>query len=205
MATTIDELLDRMHVLREELEAEFDRKREEIRFVLEDKRAHFAQEVAQRHLLYKIGLLRYLRSATWATILTAPIVYSGFIVFMLMDLFLSIYQWICFPVWGIPRIRRSDYLVFDRGDLAYLNAIERFNCFYCSYGNGVAAYLREIAARTEQYWCPIKHARRLLGVHDRYPHFFEFGDADSYRQGLERLRHQYELQQPESGRPDGRQ
>jgi hypothetical protein len=191
MVTTIDELLDRMHVLREELEAEFDRKRDEVRFVLQDKRAHFAHEVQQRHLLYKVGLLQYLRTATWATILTAPIVYSGFIVFLLMDLFLSVYQAICFPIWGIPKICRSDYLAFDRGDLAYLNAIERFNCFYCSYGNGIAAYLREIAARTEQYWCPIKHARRLLGVHDQYPHFFEFGDAASYRQGLERLRQQY--------------
>jgi hypothetical protein len=48
-----------------------------------------------------------------------------------------------------------------------------------------------VAARTEQYWCPIKHARRVLGAHDRYPDFFEFGDAESFRQGLERLRAQH--------------
>ena len=46
----------------------------------------------------------------------------------------------CFPIYGIPRMRRSDDLVFDREDLHYLNAIEKFNCFYCSYGNGGAAY-----------------------------------------------------------------
>jgi len=69
--------------------------------------------------------------------------------------------------------------------------IERFNCFYCSYANGVIAQAREVAARTEQYWCPIKHARRMLGSHDRYPRFLEFGDAESYRQGIERLRHDY--------------
>jgi hypothetical protein len=43
-------------------------------------------------------------------------------------------------------------MIFDRTHLAYLNLVEKINCAYCSYGNGLAAYLREIAARTEQYW-----------------------------------------------------
>lgn len=191
MTTPIDELLDRMHALREEIELELDKKREEISFVIAHKRAHFSAELQQRHLLHKTGLVRYLKEASLLVWVTAPIVYTGFIPFLLMDVFLTVYQSACFPIWGIPRVRRSDYLVFDRGDLAYLNVLEKFNCFYCSYGNGVAAYLREVAARTEQYWCPIKHARRILGVHDRYAEFLEFGDAESYRQGLERLRLRY--------------
>mgnify|MGYP003894196953 CR=1 FL=1 len=80
----------------------------------------------------------------------------------------------------------------DCGGLAYLNAVQKRNCAYCSYANGVVAYVREIAARTEQYWCPIKHARRILAAHDRYPRFFEYGDAESYRRGLERLRAEFE-------------
>lgn len=191
MATPIDELLDRMYALREELEAEFQKKRDEIGVVIQDRRARFTAEIRQRHVLHKVGLLRYLRDSRLAVVLTAPLIYSGFIFFALLDLFVSVYQAACFPVYGIPRARRADYLVFDRADLEYLNAIERFNCFYCSYANGVVAYAREIAARTEQYWCPIKHARRLLGTHDRYPRFLEFGDAESYRQGLERLRRDY--------------
>ena len=78
--------------------------------------------------------------------------------------------------------------MLDRGDLPYLNVLERFNCFYCGYANGLMGYSREVAARTEQYFCPIKHARRVRAAHDRYPTFFEYGDADSYRLGLERLR-----------------
>jgi hypothetical protein len=191
LATPIDELLDRMYALREELEAEFQKKRDEIGVVIQDRRARFTAEIRQRHVLHKVGLLRYLRDSRLAVVLTAPLIYSGFIFFALLDLFVSVYQAACFPVYGIPRARRADYLVFDRADLEYLNAIERFNCFYCSYANGVVAYAREIAARTEQYWCPIKHARRLLGTHDRYPRFLEFGDAESYRQGLERLRRDY--------------
>ncbi len=191
MNPKVDELLRRMQALREELEVEFRKKREEIEFVMQGKRVRFAEEVQQRQRLYRVGLLRYLRGARWLVVLTAPVIYSGFVVFAAMDLFVTVYQALCFPVYGIPRVRRRDYMVFDRGDLPYLNAIERFNCFYCSYGNGVAAYLREVAARTEQYWCPIKHARRVLGAHDRYPDFFEFGDPESFRQGLERLRAQY--------------
>lgn len=191
MNPKVDELLRRMQALREELEVEFRKKREEIEFVMQGKRVRFAEEVQQRQRLYRVGLLRYLRAARWLVVLTAPVIYSGLVVFAAMDLFVTVYQALCFPVYGIPRVRRRDYMVFDRGDLPYLNAIERFNCFYCSYGNGVAAYLREVAARTEQYWCPIKHARRVLGAHDRYPDFFEFGDAESFRQGLERLRAQY--------------
>lgn len=180
-----------MRALEEELETEFRKRREEIEFVIEDKRVRFAREVLRRQRLHRVGLWRFLRGSSLPVMLTAPIIYAGFLPFLLMDLFVTVYQTLCFPIYGIPRVRRSDYLVFDRGDLPYLNAVERFNCFYCSYGNGVAAYLREVAARTEQYWCPIKHARRIVASHERYPHFFEFGDAEAYRQGLERLRQRY--------------
>lgn len=190
MASSIDELLVRIHALEEELEAEFRRKREEIGFVIENKRVRFAQEVLRRQRLHRVGLYRFLRGSSLRVLLTAPVIYAGFIPFALMDLFVTVYQALCFPIYRIPKVRRGDYLVFDRGDLPYLNAIERFNCFYCSYGNGVAAYLREVAARTEQYWCPIKHARRVVAAHERYPRFFEYGDAEAFRQGLARLRRQ---------------
>lgn len=164
----------------------------QFQFVIEKKRIRFAEEVARQQRRLKTGLFRYLIEARPLNILTAPIIYAGFIPFMALDLFLFIYQAICFPVYGIPKVKRADYLIFDREDLPYLNIIEKFNCFYCSYGNGLAAYAREISARTEQYWCPIKHARRIKAAHDRYPRFFEFGDAESFSKGLERLRQELE-------------
>jgi len=91
-------------------------------------------------------------------------------------------------VYGIPHVRRRDYIAFDREQLAYLNVIEKINCAYCAYANGVLAQVREVASRTEEYWCPIKHARRVLGVHARYGSFVDFGDGDAYRLELERLR-----------------
>jgi hypothetical protein len=188
MRQHIDELLARIRTLQDELEEEYLRHREEF----EQKRQELAGEFLRQQRRYKIGLFRFLRRTRLLVALTAPVIYLGWVPFLLMDLFVSLYQAICFPIYRIPKVRRADYIVFDREDLPYLNLIEKFNCFYCSYGNGVAAYTREVAARTEQYWCPIKHARRLKAAHDRYPQFFDYGDAEAFRQGLERLRKQYD-------------
>ena len=192
MSTKIDELIESIRTLEEELQAEFRRRREEFHFTVEARRIRFAEELILQHRRLKVGLARYLREARPLVVLTAPVIYAGIVPFLLLDLVVSLYQAICFPVYGIPKARRRDYLVFDRHDLPYLNALEKINCAYCSYANGLAAWLREVAARTEQYWCPIKHARRIRDAHSRYPRFFEYGDAESYRKGLERLRKEYE-------------
>lgn len=193
MKQHLDELLARLRSLQEEIEAEYLQARED----LDRKRAALADEFLRQQRRYKIGLFRYLRRTRFLVVLTSPVIYLGWIPFLLMDLFVTLYQALCFPVYRIPKVRRSDYLVFDREGLPYLNLLERFNCFYCSYGNGVAAYTREVAARTEQYWCPIKHARRIRQAHERYPRFFDFGDAEAYRQGLARLRREYEEDEPQ--------
>ena len=205
MPPSIEELLARIQSLQDQIEQEYDRLRGEF----EQQRQALAGRFVELQRQQRVGLWRYLRGSRFTVLLTAPVIYAGWPVFALLDLFVSVYQALCFPVYRIPKVRRNDYLVFDRTDLPYLNAVEKFNCFYCSYGNGVVAYAREIAARTEQYWCPIKHARRLYGAHDRYPAFFEHGDAEAFRQGLERLRRQYEdgsHATPEAGSspPDGR-
>ena len=121
-------------------------------------------------------------------VLTIPIVYAGIPLFLALDLFLAIYQWLCFPAWKVPRVERSRYLRFDRSKLPYLNWYQRLNCYYCSYGNGLAAYLVEIAARTEQYWCPIQHRHPPATPHSRYHRFFANGDARTFKQRMEALR-----------------
>ena len=191
MNRQIDELILRIKTLEEELEAELKKKRDEFQFSIDEKRVRFAEEVEKQQRRFKTGLFRYLIESRPLNVLTAPIIYAGFVPFILLDIFLTLYQTVCFTIYGIPRVKRSEYMVFDREDLPYLNIIEKFNCFYCSYGNGLAAYFREIAARTEQYWCPIKHARRIRAAHSRYPRFFEFGDAESYLKGLERIRKEF--------------
>ncbi len=188
MKQHIDELLARIDTLQNELEDEYRQAREDWA----RKKAELADEFARQQRRYKTGLFRFLIRSNVLIVLTAPVIYAGWVPFLLMDLFVTVYQAICFPIYRIPKVKRSDYIVFDREDLPYLNIIEKFNCFYCSYGNGVAGYLREVAARTEQYWCPIKHARRIKAAHERYPRFFDHGDAEAFQQGLNRLRKQYD-------------
>jgi hypothetical protein len=188
MKQHLEELLARIQALQEEVEDSYRQAREEW----EQKRLALAGEFRRRQRKYKVSLLRFIVRANPLVVLTAPVIYAGWVPFLLMDLFVSLYQAVCFPVYGIPRVRRGDYLVFDRELLPYLNLLERFNCFYCSYGNGVAAYTREVAARTEQYWCPIKHARRLKAAHDHYPKFTDHGDGEAYRRELARLRRDYD-------------
>lgn len=188
MSSRIEELQHHIHALQEQLEDEYDRLRKEFA----QQRETLAHRFLETQLRHKVGLWRYVTRSRLPVLLTAFPVYSGWLVFGLLDAFVSAFQAICFPVYGIPKVRRSDYLVFDRTDLPYLNAVEKFNCFYCSYANGVIGYARQVSARTEQYWCPIKHARRLKDAHQAYPIFFEHGDGEAYRQGLERLRRQYE-------------
>lgn len=187
MNPQLEELLKRIQSLESQVDQEYQNLRDEFA----RRKAALADRFLEQQKRHKVGLWRYLRSSRVPVVLTAPLIYSGWVVFLLLDAFISLYQWLCFPVYGIPRVRRRHYLAFDRGDLPYLNLIEKFNCLYCSYGNGVLAYAREVAARTEQYWCPIKHARRVRDAHDHYPKFFEHGDAESFREGLERLRQQY--------------
>jgi hypothetical protein len=181
MASTIDHLVEQIRSLQGELEAELAIRRTNLNYTLHSGRARFEQEILRAHRALRVNLARYVFSADVMHIVTAPVIYSLIIPFVLLDLFLAIYQTVCFPVYGIEKVKRSDYLIFDRYHLAYLNLIEKTNCAYCSYGNGLLAYAKEIAGRTEQYWCPIKHARRVIAAHEGYDGYAEFGDADAFR------------------------
>ena len=47
-----------------------------------------------------------------------------------------------------------------------------------------------MVGRTEQYWCPVKHAGRLLQAHPSYSGFADYGDGEAYRRKLKSLREQ---------------
>ena len=192
-----DAIVAKIRALEQELEAEFAKQRAGLRFGLERGKARFEAEVIRTQKALKVGAVRYLLNARVLVVLTAPVIYSLIIPYVLIDVWSSLYQAVCFRVYGIPQVQRSRYLVFDRSGLAYLNAVQKLNCAYCSYANGVVAYVREIAARTEQYWCPIKHARHVLGSHLRYAQFGEYGDAENFQVQLTALRAALKAEQNE--------
>jgi hypothetical protein len=188
MASRIDELSARIAALQRELDEEFDAARTRWRYRFERGRVRFEHEAVERHRRFRQGVARFLRESYLPSVLTAPFIYSVLVPIALVDFWVSVYQAICFRAWGITRVKRSAYILIDRQHLPYLNVIEKLNCLYCGYANGVLAYVREVAGRTEQYWCPIRHARRVRAPHPHYRAFVDYGDAEAYRKQLIPLR-----------------
>ncbi|GAB4141749.1 MAG: hypothetical protein Fur0024_4040 [Patescibacteria group bacterium] len=89
-------------------------------------------------------------------ILSAPIIWSVIIPIVIADIWVEIYHRICFPLYGIPLIKRSEYIRIDRYKLSKLSFMERLNCVYCQYVNNWINYVQKIAGATEKYWCGIK-------------------------------------------------
>ena len=184
----VKSIVERMRAAEQELEAELEKTRAEVFAAFEEKWADSRDELFKRQRELRVSLWNYVRGARLGVMVTAPFIYAVIFPALLLDLFVTVYQALCFPAYGIPKVRRADYIVFDRRNLAYLNILEKLNCAYCSYVNGLFAYGREISARTEKYWCPIKHVRKLIAPHAHYADFVEYGDAEAYHSQLEDLR-----------------
>lgn len=184
----IQNILGQMAALEAELRTAVHEQESRIFFVVKGKRVEFANGVLAAHRKLKKNFFRWLVTDRPQNLITGPLIYGMVIPLLLLDACVSFYQWACFPIYGIAKVRRGDYLVFDRRHLGYLNFIEKFHCTYCEYGNGLMGYMTEILARTEQYFCPIKHAHKILGTHARYNRFLDYGDAQDYEARLEAFR-----------------
>jgi len=181
-------ILSRMADLEKELEDEFHRREDQVLYQISNRKVRFEEEVRAAHKRLRFGLATWLRQSELRNVLSAPVIYLMALPIALLDLSFSFYQIVCFSLYRISKVDRSRFVAIDRHRLAYLNHIEKLNCAYCGYANGVLAYAREIAARTEQYWCPIKHARRTIGMHARYAHFLDYGDPADFHETQARLR-----------------
>ncbi|MBW6519987.1 MAG: hypothetical protein K0A99_03110 [Desulfoarculaceae bacterium] len=192
MDNKLQQLIATIKKLENELSQEINKKEAEFRYQIQGKKIRFDQEIKRQHKLVATRISRYVKEAELHNIFTIPFIWACLIPALFLDAFVSLFQAVCFPIYKIPKVKRSSYIVIDRHALSYLNTIEKLNCIYCGYFNGLIAYIHEIAGRTEQYWCPIKHARRTSGFHSRYSRFLEYGDAEGYRQEINKVRHAFE-------------
>ncbi len=188
MSSRIDEIKKQIEELEDELLEEFKKKQKEFFYEVKNRKIKFQKSVIEDGKSMLISSVKYLSSFSFLVILTIPFIWMMIIPAIITDIFVTIYQAVCFPIYKIPKVKRSDYIIIDRYNLFYLDKVERINCLYCEYFNGVIAYVREISARTEQFWCPIKHSQPLKDEHSRYDKFFDFGDYKKYRAELEKRR-----------------
>ena len=191
MNDRLSSLLEQMRQLERDLVEETQRKKSEFRYKLHQGKVRFEEATKAEHLKLRKSFSHYLVNSRFLVVATTPAIWMCSIPIVMSDLIGSAYQAVCFPIYGIPKVRRSDYLSFDRRHLAYLNFAEKFNCVYCAYVNGILAYFTEIAARTEQYWCPIKHAHCEKCAHSRYKKFLDYGDDEGYRKNIEEIRRSF--------------
>ncbi|HVZ21301.1 MAG TPA: hypothetical protein VG871_09585, partial [Vicinamibacterales bacterium] len=188
MAAYLERIVRRIEEAELDLAREVEEQQARWHYRIHRGRVWFDSEVRAAHRQLRQGLPSYIRDSSLRNLLTAPLIYSLLLPLGLLDLWATLYQRICFPLYGIAPVPRGRYFVFDRRHLAYLNGIEKVNCAFCSYANGLIAYVRDVAAQTEEYWCPIKHARAIPDPHDEYHLFFDYGDAGRYRRELTSLR-----------------
>lgn len=126
-----------------------------------------------QHLKYPYKRLRH--------IISAPIIYSAFVPLIIFDVWMEIYHRICFPLYGISYIKRSQYIKIDRHKLSYLTLFQKMNCMYCGYANGALNYWSRIAAISEHYWCGIQHQKSKdfkPPAHHKY--FAKFNDEEDF-------------------------
>ncbi|MBF9060009.1 hypothetical protein HKCCSP123_12530 [Rhodobacterales bacterium HKCCSP123] len=188
MTDRLDQLRARLQAARDAMEEEFEARRAAIRYRVEGARVVFEEDVLAAHRAARENLADFLRRTRPMVVLTAPVIYALVVPLAALDLCVTLYQRVCFPVYGIAPVRRREHVAIDRHHLAYLNGLQKLNCVYCGYANGVLSYAREIASRTEAYWCPIKHARRVPDPHERMAGFADYGDADGFSGETERQR-----------------
>ena len=188
MNEQIREILSQITQLEDDLQRLIHEQQVEFNYRLEGTRVLFEKNIRKAQRELKTGLFSFFRQSQPRNIITAPIIYSLIIPVVVLDAWVTLYQVICFPLYRVPKVPRSVYVIVDRHNLSYLNIIQKINCIYCGYCGGVFAYVREVAARSEQYWCPIKHARKILDPHRRYGQFTEFGQAEKFRKISQELR-----------------
>jgi hypothetical protein len=188
----IRNLLDQIAALEDELRTVVHEREIRLLYRLDGKRVRFEESVLKTHRQLKRSVLRWIVTDRPQNFITGPVIYALAIPLGFLDLCVTLFQATCFPIYRIAKVRRGDYIVYDRQHLEFLNWFERFHCTYCAYTTGLIAYAGEIAARTEQYFCPIKHAQKVLGLHARYARFLAYGDAADYHAKLEEFRRELE-------------
>ena len=180
MQSQIREILLKIESLNNELKGEYDRIAKKYGFAHEKQKIIFLEEFRKRNKAFKFPTWKYVIPSNLRHFLSIPFIYVMIIPVVLLDIFLTIYQWTAFSLYRIPKVKRMEYFVYERRFLDYLNFIQKINCLYCSYVNGVFAYAVEIGARTERYWCPVKAAHKPRFSHGWYQDFADYGNPEEW-------------------------
>jgi hypothetical protein len=178
----IKKYLDKIDLLHESLQKEYERLGKKYGFSITKRRIIFIQKFNERNRNFRIPVWKYVIPKNIRHFLSIPFIYIMIIPAVILDIFIIFYNNIALPLYRIPKVKRKDHFIYDRQFLAYLNIVQKINCIYCSYVNGLFSYATEIGARTERYWCPIKAAHKPISYHSWYKDFADYGSPEQWDQ-----------------------
>jgi hypothetical protein len=180
MESKIKKIIEKMDALNEKLVNEYQAMAKKYGFMIQQRKIRFLNDIREKNKNLRIPAWKYIVPKNIRHLLSMPFIYIMIFPVLVLDIFLSVYHLAAFPLYGIPLVKRKDYIVYDRKFLDYLNIIQKVNCLYCSYVDGFFAYALEIAARTERYWCPVKAARKPKFHHGWYKDFADYGNPEEW-------------------------
>lgn len=132
-----------------------------------------------------------------------PFIYALIIPIVLLDALATLYQVVCFPIYRMPGVDRGSFMQIKRTGLESLNIVDRINCYYCSYANGVLRYVQKIAAETERMWCPIRQLhKKNYTAPQHHADFAENGSTEALKNYFTRYELELEQRNPESSQAD---
>lgn len=192
MSEKIKEIVEEIEAMKLKLAEEIAQQESHISYEIQNGYVKFEKEVVAKQKENMKNLLTWFGEVPLLHFLAAPIIYGMILPAILFDVLLFVYQQVVFRIFKFKFVKRSDYILFDHQYLGYLNLIEKLNCLYCSYFNGLMLYASAIAGRTELYFCPIKHAKKVVSQHNYYDEFLSYGDEEEYQKKLKALRENFQ-------------
>jgi len=188
MKSKISQILQDIDIKKEELKQAYRDLMDKHDFKLLNWKIKFSKSAILKNRKFKKPFSKDIFFPKIRHLISMPFIYAMLIPVIILDIFLFMYQKISFPLYGIPQVKRRNYIVFDRQILTYLNWFEKLNCIYCSYANGIFSFAVEIAWRTEKYRCPIKHAKKQAWWHEWEKFFADYGDAEEFRKVFNKVK-----------------
>lgn len=121
-------------------------------------------------------------------LLSTPFIYGMIVPMLFFHILIEIYHRVCFYLYDMEYIDYRNHFRFDRHRIGGISPLQKFNCIYCEYGNGLASFTKEVIGKTEAFWCPIKHEDSPESPHAYYQQFMEYGNGRNFEEKRETVR-----------------
>ena len=107
MSPYMDRIVERLRHAEDDLRRDVEAQQQRWHYTVHRRRVRFDHELRDAHRRLKLGIAAYIRHGSVFSLLTAPLIYSLLLPLALLDLWVTLYQWICLPIYGVARVSRK--------------------------------------------------------------------------------------------------